>query len=131
MSGDGRRGFATAPILDSTHSQIALTTNQNLLLSGPPFVPPVLKDHQQPMASPISVIQTTWLGIRFALFQRSDGAFQFAEQHAFREDLAQWLGNEPDPESQDWVSLFSSGLYADAESAKRDMVVAAEDCEDT
>jgi hypothetical protein len=53
------------------------------------------------------------------LYQPKDGLCQFAEQHFFRDDLAQWLASVADPETRDWVNLIPSGLYDDLETAKK------------
>jgi hypothetical protein len=59
----------------------------------------------------ISTLQTTWPHIRFALYRRDDGYYQFFEQ------LFQDCGG-----GCDWQDNHYSGLYADPEAAKLAMV---------
>lgn len=70
------------------------------------------------IGNPVSMTRTKWPGIRFALFEESTGCFQLAEQHAFREDLAHWLGSEPELSSNNWVNLIYSGLSTTLKSLR-------------
>lgn len=67
------------------------------------------------MSEPIYVIQTSWPNIRFALYRREDGFFQFFEQLLL---AGVWERNEP------------SGIYDSDQAAREDMARFAEDYED-
>jgi hypothetical protein len=67
------------------------------------------------MPEPIFVVQTSWPKIRFALYRRQDGFFQF-----FREYL----------QPEGWESGEPSGIYDSDLTAREDMARSVEDFED-
>jgi ribosomal protein S18 acetylase RimI-like enzyme len=66
----------------------------------------------------VGVIRTSWPHIRFALFRREDGGFEYFEQHVSNEAGAEW------------VSKGGSAVYGDLDSARQDMMRAVEAFED-
>jgi len=67
----------------------------------------------------VGIIRTSWPHIRFALFRRDDGGFEFFEQH---------LSGET---GTDWENKGGSSVYGDLDSARDDMMRAVEAFEDT
>ncbi len=66
----------------------------------------------------VGVVRTSWPHIRFALFRREDGGFEFFEQHRSAEADAEW------------VNKGGSAVYGDMESARDDMMRTVEAFED-
>jgi GNAT superfamily N-acetyltransferase len=66
----------------------------------------------------VGVVRTSWPHIRFALFRRQDGGFEFFEQHRSNEAGA------------DWVNKGGSAVYGDMESARDDLMLTVEAFED-
>jgi len=66
----------------------------------------------------VGVVRTSWPHIRFALFCREDGGFEFFEQHRSAEADAEW------------VNKGGSSVYGDMESAREDLMRAVEMFED-
>jgi hypothetical protein len=70
----------------------------------------------RPIPEPIFVVQTSWPKIRFALYRREDGFFQYFEQH--------WR-------AEGWETNSPSGIFESEQAAREAMVYETEDFENT
>jgi GNAT superfamily N-acetyltransferase len=71
----------------------------------------------------VGIVRTSWPNIRYALFRRADGAFEFFEQHL--------SGGPGSGEGGTWVSRGGSRVYEDMETARDEMIRVVEAFEDT